>query len=201
MPGEHNVQNALAALAIAIDLDIPFACIAQALSSFKGVERRFSWRGTYKGADIFDDYGHHPQEIFHTLLVAKRRTKGKLIMIFQPHRYSRTDKLWQEFVTVLATGPLDHLIITDIYAASEAPVPGITSHNLAKAIQEQNPSCTIDYVPLDKNFEGIIQSLHKYVQPDDLILLQGAGKINRLVPLLNLHQVVESSPSLPPTHY
>lgn len=185
MPGRHNAQNALAALAVSLDLGISFAIIAQALNSFKGVERRFSYRGTYQGAEIFDDYGHHPKELANTFLVARNRTQGKVIVVFQPHRYSRTDKLWNEFIETFTQSPVDHLIITDIYPASEAPIPGITSQNLMAALKEHNPSATITYIPLDPTFQGIMHHLEQVAAPGDLILLQGAGKINKLATLLN----------------
>jgi UDP-N-acetylmuramate--alanine ligase len=180
MPGRHNVLNALAALAVALDLGIPFASAASAFETFKGIERRFSYRGIFKGAEVFDDYGHHPNEIFNTLLVARRRAKGKLIVVFQPHRYTRTDKLWNDFITIFAQSSIDHLIITDIYPASEQPIAHITSQNLVQAIATQNPQYTISYVPCDEEFASIIHHLEPKVTTDDLVLLLGAGKINKL---------------------
>lgn len=184
MPGRHNVLNALAATALALELDVPFTTIAQALSTFKGVDRRFSFKGTFNGAEIFDDYGHHPQEIFNTLAVARRRTNGKLTVIFQPHRYTRTHKLWQNFVDLFATSTIDHLIITDIYPASEAAIPEITGENLAKAILQRNPACTVTYAPYDPAFTAIKKSLAGLDDTRGLILLQGAGKINKLADTL-----------------
>src|SRR5579872_3677738 len=143
MPGRHNVLNSLAATAVALDLEIPFATIAAALKSFKGVERRFSYRGEFKGAEIFDDYGHHPNEILNTLLVARKRSKQRLIVVFQPHRFTRTDKLWHDFVATFATSHVDKLLVTDIYPASEQPIPGITSENLVKAVEQSNPSISV----------------------------------------------------------
>lgn len=180
MPGRHNVLNALAAIAVARDVGVPFATIATALESFKGIERRFSYRGTFHGAEIFDDYGHHPNEILNTLLVARKRSKGKLIVIFQPHRYTRTDKLWDDFVTTFVQSEIDHLIVTDIYAASEQPIANITSQRLAQAIADRNPRCTITYAPCDQEFNHIIQELEPKVAADDLILLLGAGRITKL---------------------
>ena len=98
MPGKHNVQNCLASIAVARDLGLSFKKIAKALESFKGIERRFCFKGIYKGAEIFDDYGHHPKEIQNVLAVAKKRAKKKLIVAFQPHRYTRTHKLWDQFI-------------------------------------------------------------------------------------------------------
>lgn len=180
MPGEHNVLNALAAIALAQELDIPLPTIAKALQSFKGIERRFSYRGTYKGAELFDDYGHHPKEIDVTLQVAKRRANNKLIVIFQPHRYTRTHRLWDSFLKAFLKSDIDHLIITDIYPASETPIPGITGKQLAQTLKTHNPRFSVSYAPLDANFCSIKAKLVPMIESSDLILLLGAGKINKL---------------------
>ncbi len=184
MPGKHNVLNALAAIALSHDLGISFETIARALASFKGIERRFSYKGLFKGAELFDDYGHHPQEILHTLIVARKRTKKKLIVVFQPHRYTRTQKLWNQFIETFIHSSIDHLIITDIYPASEAPIPHITSSNFAQALQQKNPNFTITYAPYEPQFTSVIHHLEPLIQQDDLILLLGAGKINKLADIL-----------------
>lgn len=184
MPGKHNVLNALAAIAVSLDLDIPIEVIAKALESFKGVDRRFTFKGLYKGAEFFDDYGHHPTEIFNTLLVARKRAQKKLIVVFQPQRYSRTHKLWQDFINVFAYSPIDHLIITDIYPASEAPIEGVTSVELAKALQEKQPGCTVSYIPYDLELNGIAKQVEHIASQDDLVLLLGAGKVNKLAKIL-----------------
>lgn len=185
MPGKHNVLNSLAAIALTRELNVPFAIIANALKSFKGIDRRFTFKGTYKGAEIFDDYGHHPQEIECTLLVAKRRAKKKLTVVFQPHRFTRTQKLWDQFVNTFINSGIDHLIITDIFPASEAPIPDITSANLAKAIQEKNPHFTLSYIPFEADFKEIKKQLEPLVAEDDLVLLLGAGKVNKLADKLS----------------
>lgn len=184
MPGKHNVLNSLAAIALALELHVPFKTIAKALQTFKGIERRFSFKGVYKGAEIFDDYGHHPQEILCTLLVAQKRTKHKLTVVFQPHRFTRTQKLWDQFVETFLQSKIDHLIITDIYPASEAPIPEITSANLVAAIQQRNPRFTVSYAPLDGDFSTIKKHLEPLVTQNDLVLLLGAGKINKLADTL-----------------
>lgn len=184
MPGRHNVLNALAACAVARDLDIPFATIAQAFSTFKGIERRFSYRGIFKGAEVFDDYGHHPNEILNTLLVARNRTQNKVTVVFQPHRYTRTHKLWDSFIKTFVESSIDHLIVTDIYAASELPIPGITSKLLVEEIQKHNPRFTISYAPYDQAFTAIAEQLDPLVTQGDLVLLLGAGKINKMAEIL-----------------
>lgn len=180
MPGRHNILNSLAAITIALELGVSFETIAQALATFKGVDRRFSFKGTFNGAELFDDYGHHPNEIYNTLLVAKRRAQNKLTVVFQPHRFTRTHKLWDHFVDLFATSDLNNLIITDIHAAHETPIEGVTAERLAQAIKEKNPACRVTYIPLDPSFSQISAQLMPLVAPGDLVLLQGAGKINKL---------------------
>lgn len=184
MPGRHNILNSLAAIALALELEISFETIAHALACFKGVERRFSYKGTYQGTEIFDDYGHHPEEIKNTLMVARKRAKKQLTVVFQPHRYTRTYKLWDQFIEMFLQSPIDNLIITDIYAASEAPIAGITAQHFAQALQLRHPSFTVQYAPLDAEFSSIQKHLIPLLNPDDLLLLQGAGKINKLADFL-----------------
>ncbi len=180
MPGKHNVLNALAAIALSYELEIPFSTIAQALETFKGVDRRFTSKGSYKGAEVFDDYGHHPEEIRNTLLVARKRARNKLIVAFQPHRYSRTQKLWDNFISVLGNGSIDTLIVTDIYPASELPISNITSQQLVQAIKIAYPKLNIIYQPLDNEFDAIKRTIDEFTQSGDLLLLLGAGKINKI---------------------
>ena len=180
MPGHHNVLNALAAITIALDLDIPVPTIASALDSFKGIQRRFSYCGSFKGAEFFDDYGHHPREIESTLLVARKRSKGKLHVFFQPHRFSRTQHLWEDFIRVFTESNIDSLVITDIYPASEQPIEGISSQNLVKALLKANPSLKVTYIPYEEDFSSLSSKTNQTVNQDDLLLLLGAGKINDL---------------------
>ncbi len=118
-------------------------------------------------------------------MVARKRASRKLVVVFQPHRYTRTEKLWNDFVNLFAYSPIDELIITDIYAASEQPIANITSARLVQAIQEKQPSCPVTYVPYDDNFNGIIDQLKSSLAENDLVLLQGAGKVNKLGDILN----------------
>lgn len=184
MPGRHNVLNSLAAIALALELEISCELIKESLESFKGVERRFSYNGRYKGAELFDDYGHHPEEIKNTIAVAYKRKKNKLTVIFEPHRYTRTDKLWNLFLATFKEFPLDNLIVTDIYAASEQPVAGITAERFVNELRSLNPSYRVKYIPYDSAFNGIKDYLDTIVQSDDLVLLQGAGKINKCIKIL-----------------
>jgi len=180
--GRHMVLNALAAIAVSREFGVPFSIIAQSLESFRGVERRFEFKGSYKGAEIVDDYGHHPTEIKQTLLVARRRAQKNLHVVFQPHRYSRTQKLWQEFVDLFARHNLDSyaiktLCITEIYPASEDPIDGITAERLVAAIKNQCPDLTVLYFP---TYEDIITYMQPKLAEGDLLLTVGAGKINKV---------------------
>jgi UDP-N-acetylmuramate--alanine ligase len=177
MPGKHNVLNALASIAITHELGIPIQDISTALATFKGVERRFTYKGLYKDAEFFDDYGHHPTEIDKTLLVARKRSQGKLIVIFEPHRYSRTEKLWSDFLTVFKQGDIDHLIITDIYSAGEQPLENITSKKLVEDIQALHPKFSVTYAPQTADFSSVKAALEPLLQDTALVLTLGAGKI------------------------
>jgi UDP-N-acetylmuramate--alanine ligase len=184
MPGKHNILNSLAAIALARELDIPFATIVKALQTFQGVDRRFTYRGIFQGAELFDDYGHHPREIECTLHVARRRAKKKLTVVFQLHRYIRTKTLWHDFIQTFLQSNIDHLIITDIHPAGEAPIAGITGERFAQELSQQIPSFPVMYVPLEDNFSSLEKQVRNYAQEDDLILLLGAGKVNRLAKVL-----------------
>jgi len=141
VPGIHNVSNALAAVAIGLELDVPADLIRKGLASFTGVERRFHRRGEKNGVMVVDDYGHHPTEIKATLAAAKQGWECRLVVLFQPHRYTRTRDLLAEFSQ--AFGQADVVYVTEIYAASEAPIPGISGERLACAIRETgHPSVT-----------------------------------------------------------
>lgn len=173
IPGAHHACNATAACAVAAELGVTPQIIEHAVGSFLGVDQRFSYRGIFHGAEVFDDYGHHPTEIAVTLTVARKRAKKRLLVVFQPHRFSRTQKLWNEFLRVFRESPCDLLVITDIYPASETPIEGITGENLARAIGAI-------YCPLDPEYKKIREILAEQTTSDDLLLFLGAGKINRL---------------------
>ena len=185
MPGKHNLLNALGALATTLDVGVSFEVAAEALKNFKGVDRRFTYKGTFKGAELIDDYGHHPTEIRNTLIVARKRTQGKLIVVFQPHRFSRTEMLWDDFVSLFAYSSIDELIVTDIYPASEDPRPGVTTQALIEAIHAKQPGCPVTYVPESEDFQEIQDLLAEKACKNDLILLQGAGRVTKLGDILS----------------
>ncbi|MBX3277502.1 MAG: UDP-N-acetylmuramate--L-alanine ligase [Acidobacteria bacterium] len=172
VPGEHNVANALAAAAVGLDLEIEFEKIADALASFRGAERRFQIKGRIDaerdGILVVDDYGHHPTEIRATLAAAK--TSGRrLVVMFQPHRYTRTEKLFDEFARSFYDA--DVLLICDIYAASEDPIEGITAEALAESV-ERFGHRNVRYIGGVENGAAMIAAA---VQPGDLVLTLGAG--------------------------
>lgn len=176
--GIHNIANSVAALAASVYAGITTEQAVQALATFGGVDRRFTYKGNFRTTAIFDDYGHHPTEIRHTLEVARKATTGKLTVIFQPHRYTRTHVLWKDFINVFLTSSIDELIITDIHAASEQPIEGITSQQLVNALKALNPPFKVTYVPLDEKFDQLKQHVHLLEEQEGLLLLQGAGKLN-----------------------
>lgn len=180
MPGEHNIQNCLGALAVCLDIGVPFVNIVSAIESFKGVERRFWFRGTFQGTEIFDDYAVHPREIEQTLKVARKRAKKGLTVIWEPHRYTRAFHLWNDFLNVFATQNINRLIITDVYAASEQPIADITGAQFVRTLKTLNPNMNVQYAAFDKEFSAIKTALSNTARPDDLVLLLGAGKLTHL---------------------
>ncbi|HEY3196944.1 MAG TPA: UDP-N-acetylmuramate--L-alanine ligase [Nitrospirales bacterium] len=171
MPGVHNVRNALAAIAIGLELGVPVAQIALALESFTGVERRFQIVGEKGGITMIDDYGHHPTEIKATLAAAKGGSNRRLVVLFQPHRYTRTQDLVDEFA--VAFNQADLLFLTEIYAAGESPIPGVNGERLAQTIQGSGgPPLT--YVPRK---EELVEKVLPHLRSGDLVLTMGAGDI------------------------
>jgi UDP-N-acetylmuramate--alanine ligase len=174
-PGRHNVLNALAAIAVGLDLEVPFERVATALASFEGVQRRFQIRGEAQGVLVVDDYGHHPAEIRATLAAAKAGFDRRVITVFQPHRYSRTHHLRREFLTAFYQSEV--LIVMDIYPAGEAPIPGVHARDLAEGIAAHGHR---EVVYMDGDREGIVQYLCESTRPGDLVLTLGAGDVGQL---------------------
>jgi UDP-N-acetylmuramate--alanine ligase len=175
IPGRHNVLNALAAIGVGLDLEIPFATISAALAGFAGVQRRFQIRGTAGGVTVVDDYGHHPAEIRATLAAAKAGFDSRVVTVFQPHRYSRTLHLRQEFLT--AFNQADVLVVMDIYPAGEAPIPGVTAVDLADGIRAHGHR-NVTYLGNDR--ARIVDHVCEISRPGDLILTLGAGDVSQL---------------------
>ena len=179
IPGRHNVLNALAAVSVGLDLEIPFVTIQRALAGFAGVQRRFQIRGRVRGVTVVDDYAHHPAEIRATLAAAKAGFDCRVVAVFQPHRYTRTHHLRQEFLT--AFNQADVLIVMDIYAAGEAPIPGVTAEDLAEGIRAHGHR-NVTYLGSDR--ARIVEHLGEITRTGDLVLTLGAGDVSQLGPEL-----------------
>jgi UDP-N-acetylmuramate--alanine ligase len=175
VPGRHSVQNALAAIAVGLELDVPFDRIAQALADFQGAERRFQRRGVVNDITVIDDYGHHPTEIAAVLAAARAAGPARILVAFQPHRYTRTRDLMREFGLALASA--DEVVLTDIYPASEEPIPGVTVEALAAAINT-NRSTPVYVVRL----ELVPGALADLARPGDFVITLGAGSIGAIAP-------------------
>jgi UDP-N-acetylmuramate--alanine ligase len=175
VPGRHNVLNALAAVAVGLDLDMPFDIIQRALAGFSGVQRRFQVRGEARGVLVVDDYGHHPAEIRATLAAAKAGYDRRVITVFQPHRYSRTQHLRQDFLT--AFNQSDVLVVMDIYGAGETPIPGVHARDLAEGIAAHGHR-DVRYMGADR--PAIIDFLCETTRSGDLVLTLGAGDVGAL---------------------
>jgi UDP-N-acetylmuramate--alanine ligase len=176
VPGVHNVLNATAAIAVGVGLEVDVEAIRGALDQFRGVDRRFQLRGREAGISVIDDYGHHPTEIKATLAAARQCGFRKVHVVFQPHRYTRTRDLMEEFTT--AFGDADSLIVLDIYAASEQPIPGISGGALAAAIRAHG-GLSANYA---ESFPDAVKSVSEVAESGDMILTLGAGSVSQLGP-------------------
>jgi len=172
-PGMHNVRNAAAAAAVALYLNVASDLIREGLAKFAGVGRRFDIKGVVNGITVIDDYGHHPAEIRATLEAARGCKFNRLLVLFQPHRFTRTRHLWDDFCR--AFNQADLLVLTDIYPASEAPIPGVTSEALAGAIRNAGHK----NVHYSRSMQEGIDYLLKQARPGDAILTIGAGNVSR----------------------
>jgi UDP-N-acetylmuramate--alanine ligase len=174
VPGLHNIYNSLAAIAIGLELEVPFATIATALGEFTGVNRRFQFKGEAGGVIVVDDYGHHPTEIRATLVAAKLGSAGRrMVVLFQPHRYSRTQDLMDEFARSFNNA--DVLMVTDIYAASEQPIEGVSGEALVEAVRR--------FGHKDARYVGSVddatQALLEETRENDMVITLGAGNVYR----------------------
>jgi len=178
VPGLHNVLNATAAIAVGVGLDVQTEQIRSALENFRGVDRRFQLRGKAAGVSVIDDYGHHPTEIHATLAAARQCGFRRIHVVFQPHRYTRTRDLMDEFATAFKEA--DTLLILDIYAASEAPIAGITGEVLARRITEAGGPQT-RYVA---SFAEAAETVAEEAKEGDMVLTLGAGNVSQVGPMI-----------------
>ena len=176
-PGRHNILNALAAIGVALQAGIAPEKCAEGLAGFSGVGRRFELKGEKNDITVIDDYGHHPTEIQATIRTARQVFPGRrLVMVFQPHRFSRTQALFGEFCQTF--GDVDKLYLTEIYPASEAPIPGVNGVNLALGIRQFSKT-DVCYKP---NFDEVVEELKKDLRPGDVLITQGAGNVTTVGP-------------------
>ncbi len=174
LPGRHSATNALAAVAVGHELEIPFSRVAEALGDFTGIHRRFEIKGEPQGITIIDDYGHHPAEIQATLEAIHDSWKRPLIVIFQPHRFSRTRDLFDDFLTAFEGA--DRLVLTEVYAAGENPIEGVTSEALYQGFKRKG-HMEVEFIP-DKG--QIVKQLAGKLNPGDIVLTLGAGDIYKV---------------------
>jgi UDP-N-acetylmuramate--alanine ligase len=172
-PGIHNVRNAAAATVVALYLNIPAELIRAGLEEFSGVGRRFDVKGVINGITLIDDYGHHPTEIRATLEAARGCRYNRLLVLFQPHRYTRTQHLWDEFCR--AFNQADLVVLTDIYAAHEEPIPGVTGEALAEAIRAAGHKNVVFRSSMQEGIEEMLRE----ARPGDALLTIGAGNVSR----------------------
>ncbi|WP_437716583.1 UDP-N-acetylmuramate--L-alanine ligase [Sorangium sp. So ce448] len=191
MPGAHNVLNCLATIAVADELEVPLDVTKQALATFGGVARRFTVVGSIGGVTMIDDYGHHPAEIRATIDAARRAFPGedhRVVVAFQPHRHTRTRDLFDEFTR--AFNQADVLLVTDIYAAGEPPIPGVTAERLVQSIREHGHH--------DARFiadkADLPEALEKIARPGDVVIALGAGDVNACVRGLKARLEAKSPP-------
>lgn len=175
MPGQHNVLNCLAVIAISDELAVPLDVVKEGLATFRGVARRFTVVAEPDGVALVDDYGHHPEEIRVTLNAARHAYSKRVLVAFQPHRYTRTRALFQEFAR--AFDQADEVYVSDVYAAGEAPLPGFTGEALARAIESHGHR----HVEFVAGRDDLAERLARAAQPGDVVIALGAGDINRVL--------------------
>jgi UDP-N-acetylmuramate--alanine ligase len=170
VPGRHNLLNALAAIAVGLETGVPFPRMAAALEEFRGAERRFERRGEAAGVMVVDDYGHHPTEIA-AVIDAARGVGRRVLVVFQPHRYTRTRDLMEEFGHALAAA--DEVVLTDIYSAGESPIAGVTIEHLARTVR----AIAVCPVHLIRSLDDVPQAVAALAKDGDLVITLGAGSI------------------------
>ncbi len=175
VPGRHNALNAAGAAAMATELGLGFDAVAHALGAFAGVARRFQFRGEAAGVTLVDDYAHLPGEVVQAIRAARESGWPRVVVAFQPHRYSRTGRLWPEFADAFEGA--DQLILTDVYSAGEAPVPGVSGRLLLRAVLDAHPSLPVAYFPRRTE---LAERIPPYLRPGDLLLTLGAGDLTTL---------------------
>jgi UDP-N-acetylmuramate--alanine ligase len=175
LPGRHNARNATAALGAALAAGATFEAAAAGIAGFAGVGRRSQLRGERAGVTYVDDYAHLPGEVAPTLAAAREGGWDRIVCVFQPHRYSRTEALWADFADAFADA--DVLVVTELYAAGEAPRPGVSGRLVADAVRDAHPSARVEWVP---ERAGLVDFLRSELRDGDLCLTLGAGDLTTL---------------------
>ena len=175
VPGAHNVANAVTASAACLEAGVSLDDVATGLGFYAGVERRFQLRGEAEGVTFVDDYAHHPTEVGVALAAARRGPWRRVVAVFQPHRYSRTALLHEDFGA--AFGDADIVVITDVYGAGEEPVPGVSGKLVADAVSARRPGRSIAYLP---HRNDVLSYLRTRLRPGDVLITLGAGDVNTI---------------------
>ena len=175
VPGKHNIANATAAVVVAMDAGLSFDQVAATLKAYKGTRRRFQHQGTVNDICVYDDYAHHPTEIAATLDAARAVHDGRIIAIFQPHRYSRTQFLAKDFAKALSQA--DEVLLLDVFPAGEAPIEGVSSHLIANNMDANKIAKVV-------NEEYLVNGFINNLKPGDFILVLGAGSVWKQAPLI-----------------
>jgi UDP-N-acetylmuramate--alanine ligase len=173
MPGDHNALNSTAAVVVARELGMPDDKIRAGLAAFEGVKRRFTRTGEHNGVTVFDDYGHHPVEIAAVLSAARNVTKGKVVAVMQPHRYSRLSSLFSEFCGCF--NDADSVVLTPVYAAGEAPIEGASHESLAQGLHDRGHR-SVHKIDDPKQLAAVVKLL---INPGDVVVCLGAGTISQ----------------------
>lgn len=192
VPGRHNVSNALAAIAVGLALGLPISTILSALSAYEGVQRRFQILGEVGGVTVVDDYAHNPQKIaaaLHAARTAVSKTKGRVVAVFQPHRYTRTKFLFEDFCK--SFGDCDLMLVTDIYSAGESPILGLRVESLMEGILANSPHVEAYHTPKELD---VVRRLSTLVRPGDLVITLGAGDVGRWGSKFLAHASAEAVP-------
>jgi UDP-N-acetylmuramate--alanine ligase len=172
VPGRHNALNAAGAAAMALEIGVPFDAVARALRGFGGVARRFQFRGEVDGVTLVDDYAHLPTEVAAALRAAREGEWRRVVAVFQPHRYTRTAALWRDFADAFVDA--DVIVLTDVYAAGEAPQPGVSGRLLLRAVLDAHPSASVTYLP---RHADVVAHTLRLARDGDVVLTLGAGDL------------------------
>ena len=173
--GRHNALNATGAAALALELGVPVAAVVDGLAGFRGMARRFEHRATVNGADFYDDYAHTASEVAATLALAREGAEHRVVAVFQPHRYTRISRHWQEFADVFVDADL--VVVTGLDGASEDPIPGVSGRLVVEGVLDRHPDTALAYLP---EWDALRDVPWRFARPGDLVVTLGCGDITRI---------------------